>query len=60
MVSHGHSLDAIKSYTIGQVRAFLTAHERQAREQLLGNAINARMAQVEGKAWRKYIKKLQD
>lgn len=46
-------------YTLAQVRAFMGAIERRTREQRYGDAIAARMAQAEGKAWKKYVKGLQ-
>lgn len=58
MVARGHTFDAIRSYTLAQVRAFMAAIERQERDQRLGDAIAARMAQADGKAWKAYVKGL--
>jgi len=58
MIAAGHSLDAIRGYTLAQVGAFMAAIERQQREQRLGDAIAARMAQADGKAWKGYVKGL--
>jgi hypothetical protein len=59
LIAHGHSLDAIKGYTLAQVRAFLKAIERINSDRRVGEAIAARMAQAEGKAFKSYIKSLQ-
>jgi hypothetical protein len=59
LIAHGHSLDAIKGYTLAQVRAFLKAIERINSDRRVGEAIAARMAQAEGKAFKSYIKTLQ-
>jgi len=58
MVARGHTLDAIRGYTLAQVRAFMAAIERQSREERLGDAIAARMAQADGKHWKSYVKGL--
>lgn len=58
MVAHGHALDAIRGYTLSQVSAFIGSIERQERERRLGDAIAARMAQADGKAWKAYVKGL--
>ena len=50
MIAHGHTLEAVKGYTLAQVRAFVAAIERQERERRLGDAIAGRMAQADGKA----------
>jgi len=36
----------------------MAAIERQQREQRLGDAIAARMAQADGKAWKTYVRGL--
>jgi hypothetical protein len=59
LIAHGHSLEAIKGYTLAQVRAFLKAIERINSDRRVGEAIAARMAQAEGKAFKSYIKTLQ-
>lgn len=59
MIAHGHSLDAIKNYTIAQVQAFLRAIERLNSERRIGEAMSARMAQAEGKAFKGYIRALE-
>jgi hypothetical protein len=59
LIAHGHSLDAIKSYTLAQVRAFLAAVERLTSDRRIGDTVAARMAQAEGKAFKGYIKTLQ-
>lgn len=46
------------NYTLAQVRAFVTAIERQQRAARFGDAIALRMAQAEGKVWKRYIKGL--
>ena len=58
MIAHGHTLEAVKGYTLAQVRAFVAAIERQERERRLGDAIAGRMAQADGKAWKAYVKGL--
>lgn len=58
MVAHGHSLDAIRGYTLAQVSAFIASIERQERERRLGDTIAARMSQADGKAWKAYVKGL--
>ncbi len=59
LIAHGHTLDAIKGYTIGQVQGFLGAIERMTAEQRIGDAVSARMSQAEGKAWKGYLKQLE-
>lgn len=59
LVAHGHTLDAIKGYTLGQVGAFLRGIERMNAERRLGEAMAARMAQTDGKAFKGYIKTLE-
>jgi len=59
LIAHGHALDAIKGYTLPQVRAFLFAIERMNSERRIGEAVAARMAQADGKAFKGYIKTLQ-
>lgn len=44
--------------TLGQIRAFMAAAERREAERRLGDAIAARMAQADGKAWKAYVKGL--
>lgn len=46
-------------YTIGQVSAFMAAIERMNADRRIGDAIALRMAQAEGKAWKKYMKGLE-
>jgi hypothetical protein len=48
----------VRGYTIAQVRGWLAAIERQESARRLGDAIAARMAQADGKAWKAYIKEL--
>jgi hypothetical protein len=48
----------VRELTIAQVGAFLTAIERHERERRLGDAVTARMAQADGKAWKAYVKGL--
>lgn len=45
-------------YTIGQVSAYLAAIERMSAQRRIGDAIALRMAQADGKAWKKYMKGL--
>lgn len=59
LIASGHTLEAIKGYTLAQVRAFLAAIERRQREERLGDAYAARMAQADGKAWKSYVKTLE-
>jgi hypothetical protein len=59
LIAHGHTFDAINGYTLRQVHAFLRAIERLNSEQRVGQAIAARMAQAEGKAFKNYIKSLE-
>ena len=58
LISEGHRLDEIKGYTLRQVRAFMGAIERRNREVRVAEAIALRMAQAEGKHWKKYIQGL--
>lgn len=46
-------------YTIGQVSAYLRAIERMHAERRIGDALAARMAQADGKAWKRYMKGLE-
>lgn len=59
LISAGHGFAEIKGYTIAQCRAFLGAIERRERQRRYGDAIAARMAQADGKAWKTYIKGLE-
>lgn len=59
LIAHGHSLEAIRGYTLAQVRAFLFAIERMNSDRRIGEAVAVRMAQAEGKAFKGYIKTLQ-
>jgi uncharacterized protein (UPF0335 family) len=59
LIAHGHTLDAIKGYTLAQVRAFMRAIERLNSERKIGEAVSARMAQADGKAFKDYIKRLE-
>lgn len=58
MIGAGHRLPDVEQYTLAQVRAFLGAIERQQRAVRFGDALAMRMAQAEGKVWKKYIKGL--
>lgn len=49
----------IRLYTLRQVEAFMGAIDRRERDQRVGNALALRMAQAEGKHWRKYVNSLQ-
>lgn len=60
LIAHGHTLDAVKGYTIAQVAEFLGAIERMTAEKRIGDAVTARMAQAEGKAWKGYLKQLEN
>jgi hypothetical protein len=40
------------------VNAFLAAIERHERQKRIGDALGARMAQADGKAWKSYIRGL--
>jgi hypothetical protein len=42
------------------VRDFLRAIERRERQRRLGEAISLRMSQAEGKAWKKYVRQLEE
>lgn len=59
LVAHGHALDAVKNYTISQVRAFLRSIERLNSDRRIGDAMTARMAQADGKAFKNYIRALE-
>lgn len=59
LIAHGHPPDAIHGYTLAQVQAFLRAIERLNSERRLGDALAVRMAQADGKAWKKYMKGLE-
>lgn len=59
LIAHGHSLDAIKGYTIAQVWAFLRSIERLNSDRRIGDAMSARMAQADGKAFKGYIRALE-
>lgn len=59
MIAHGHTLDAIRGYTLAQVRAFLRSIERLNAERRIGEAVSARMAQADGKAFKGYIRALE-
>lgn len=58
LISGGHQLAEIRGYTIAQCRAFMGAIERRNAEQRLGDAICARMAQSDDKAFKAYRKAL--
>ncbi len=59
LIAHGHTVEAIRGYTIGQAREFIGAIERMNAQRRIGEAITARMAQADGKAWRGYIRRLE-
>jgi hypothetical protein len=59
LIAHGHTPEAVRGYTLGQVRAFLRAIERLTSERRYGEAMAARMAQADGKAFKGYIKTLE-
>lgn len=44
--------------TLGQTRALMDAAERAAKQRRAGDALSLRMAQADGKAWRKYMQEL--
>lgn len=44
--------------SLAQVHLYLAAIERQERDRRLADAIAARMAQADGKAWKGYIRGL--
>lgn len=48
----------IRRYTVRQVEAFMGAIERRERDRNLSEAIALRMAQADGKDWRRYINSL--
>lgn len=54
-MSHGHTLPDIRRYTLQQVRAYMGAIERAEAARRLSAALDARMSQADGKAWKKYI-----
>ena len=58
LVGAGWSFDAVCGLTIEQLRLFIGAIERQAKERRLGDAIAARMAQADGPKWKTYVKEL--
>lgn len=58
MIGAGWTFSDVQSLTLSQVRAFLAAAERRERDRRIGDAIAARMAQADGKAWKGYIKGL--
>jgi len=45
--------------TLDQLRLYQGAIERHERRRRVGDALVARMAQADGKAWRAYIKGLE-
>lgn len=51
-------MDAVTGYSIAQVKAFMGAIERQRSREQVAAAVAARMAQAEGKAWKRYISAL--
>jgi len=55
LIAAGHRRRDIDGYTLKQVEAFMSAIERQRRNLMVGEAIAMRMAQADGKAWKKYI-----
>jgi hypothetical protein len=60
LIAHGHTPDAVHGYTLAQVRAFLRAIERMNSERRQGDALALRMAQADGKAWKRYMKGLEN
>lgn len=52
-------MDEIRGYTIAQMQAFLRAIERAEAQRRIGDALAARMAQADGKTWKKYVKGLE-
>jgi len=59
LVAHGHTPEAVRAYTLAQVRALLGAIERMQAQRRLGDAIAMRAAQAEGNDWRNYVSKLE-
>jgi len=49
----------VRGYTIAQVGAFMGAIERAARRRRHAEALDARMAQADGKAWKAYIRAIE-
>jgi hypothetical protein len=52
-------MDDVTGYTLAQVNAFVGAIGRAQRRQALEAAIAARMAQADGKAWKRYVQALE-
>ncbi|MBS3936502.1 MAG: hypothetical protein KGZ43_10040 [Sulfuritalea sp.] len=57
-MAHGHRRADILGYTLAQVRAFMGAAARQARQEQIGMAVALRMAQADGKTWRACLKEM--
>ena len=57
-MSAGHTRADIMGYTLQQVADYMGAIERRHRDIMIGEAISVRMAQAEGKAWKRYINDL--
>lgn len=49
-------MDAVTGYTIAQVKAFSGAIERQRARDQVARSVAARMAQADGKNWKKYMR----
>lgn len=52
-------MQQIRGYTLHQVKEYLAASERHARRVRLGDALAARMAQADKKAWKAYVHSLE-
>jgi hypothetical protein len=60
LIGHGHSLEAIRGYTLFQLKQFTAAAQRQERRQLRDRLVVARAAQYEKSDYKKFMQALED
>jgi hypothetical protein len=59
LIAAGYQYQQVMDFTLHQVMQFLASAERMKRQERMGDAIAARMAQAEPKAWKAYMKQFE-
>lgn len=60
MISNGHTLEAIRDYTLAQVRTFTDAMQKREKALYMQAIAAARMAQYDSKQFKKAMKALKE